>query len=69
MVDEKKDFKTEDSSNYVLKKEVAWDLLSLRQERTGNGENDWLKHIIVKEDGDVLTTIYADNTQSRTWAK
>ena len=41
----------------------------MRQERTGNGENDWLKQKIVKEDGEVLTTIYADNTQSRKWAK
>ena len=30
---------------------------------------DGLKQKVVEEDGDVLTTIYADDTQSRTSAK
>ena len=69
LVDEKKDLTTEDRRDQELRKEGAWDLPGWRQERTGNGAHDGLKQKIVEEDGDVLTTIYADDTQSRTSAK
>ena len=63
LVDEKKDLTTEDRRDQELRKEGAWDLPSWRQERTGNGAHDGLKQKIVEEDGDVLTTIDADDTR------
>ena len=52
-----------------MRKDGVWDLLSWRQERTGSGEEDFLHQKIVEEEEDVLTTIYADDTQSRASAK
>ena len=69
LVDTKEDLGTEDRLDQELRKEGAWDILSWREERTGDLEHDVLKQKIVEEDGDVLTTIYADDTQSRTSAK
>ena len=43
--------------------------MNWRKERSGVTGQDRLKQKVVEEDGDVLTTIYADDTQSRTSAK
>ena len=69
LVDEKKEPETEDQLDKGLRQEGVWDLLRWRQERDGDGIQDCLKQKIVDDDEDVLTTIYADDTQSRTSAK
>ena len=62
---------TEEKLDQQLREEGTWDLESWRQERTGGEEdhNDRLLQKEKEEEGDVVTTIYADDTQSRTSAK
>ena len=69
LVDEKNKLETEDQLDRSLRQEGVWDIVSWRQERTGDGEQYCLKQKTVEDDEDVLTTIYADDTQSRTSAR
>ena len=60
---------TKDRLDNQLREEGVWDLKAWREERTGDEKRDRLLQKLWEEDGDVLTMIYADDTQSRTSAK
>ena len=61
----------EEQLDKKLRSEDAWDLVRWREERTGGreGRKDSLKTKESEEAEDVLTTIYADDTQSMASAK
>ena len=64
------DLTTEERLDKDLRRNGKWDLEAWRQERTGEtGAGDSLKYRHVEDDRDVVTTIYADDTQSRASAK
>ena len=71
IVDRKTSPTIEEQLDMQLRREGIWDLASWRAERSGGNEGaaDQLKTKEKEEDNDVLTTIYADDTQSRTSAK
>ena len=69
LIDVKKNLTTEERLDQKMRIEGKWDLVSWRKERTGEGQNDRLHQKPREEEGDVVTTIYADDTQSRTSAK
>ena len=69
LVDGKENLTSEERMDKQLRKEGVWCLQTWRKERTGDGQRDRLLQKTTEEDGDVLTTIYADDTQSRTSAK
>ena len=62
---------TEDTLDQQLRTEGVWDLEGWREERIGGveGLGDRLLQKQQQEEGDVVTTVYADDTQSRTSAK
>ena len=69
IVDAKENPTAEEKLDQKMRREGAWDLAAWRLERTGEGQNDKLQQKLQEEDGDVITTIYADDTQSRTSAR
>ena len=71
IVDSKTSRTMEEKLDQEMRKEGAWDLVRWREERSGmfGGSSDRLKTKETEEAEDVLTTIYADDTQSRASAK
>ena len=62
---------TEEKLDSQLRKEGVWKLETWRKERTGEGEvkRNGLRQKMREDPRDVLTTIFADDTQSRASAK
>ena len=52
-----------------MRREGLWNLQHWRRRRTGDGIHDKLIQKMREEDEDVITSIYADDSQSRTSAK
>ena len=52
-----------------MRRSGKWKLEIWRKERTGGTEEDSLKYRRVEDERDVVTTIYADDTQSRASAR
>ena len=69
LVDAKENPTYEEKLDQKLRRLGVWDLSSWKMERTGEGHNNKLHQKVVEEEGDVIKTIYADDTQSRTLAK
>ena len=72
-VDEKSDNEktTEEKLDCKLRNEGVWKLETWRKERTGVGDRlgDSLKQKLKEDPDDVVTTIFADDTQSRASAR
>ena len=62
---------TEEKLDKKMRREGKWDLEGWRKERTGQvkGETDGLRQRMVEDPRDLITTIYADDTQSRAASK
>ena len=60
---------TEERLDKELRRSGKWNLATWRQERTGGGAGDSLKYRQIEDERDVVTTIYADDTQSRASAR
>ena len=69
-IDSKTVLSTEEKLDQKMRSEGVWNLEMWRQQRTEvGGQGDELKQKKTEEVGDVVTSIYADDTQSRTSAK
>ena len=62
---------TEEKLDQKLRTDGTWDLKGWKKERCGllEGERDGLKQRIAEDPRDLITTIYADDTQSRAASK
>ena len=67
LVDAKENPTYEEKLDQKMRRLGVWDLSSWKMEMTGH--NNKLHQKVVEEEGDVITTIYADDTQNRTSAK
>ena len=63
------DLTSEERLDKELRRSGKWKLEIWRKERTGGTEEDSLKYRRVEDERDVVTTIYADDTQSRASAR
>ena len=65
------DLTTEEKLDQQLRENGTWNLEEWRKERTGLncGEKDSLKQRLEEDPRDVITTMYADDTQSRAASK
>ena len=70
-MDAKTSLTSEERLDQHFRRAGTWDLEGWREERTGGGmgEDDRLLQKEKEEDGDVLSSVYADDTQCRTSAK
>ena len=72
-IDQKKeeDLTTEEKLDKKLRSNGTWNLQAWRNERTGlrNGEKDIFRQNLEEDPRDVITTMYADDTQSRAASK
>ena len=68
---EEEEMSTEERLDKRMREENVWELSKWREERTGlsQGEEDRLAQRMTEDERDVITTIYADDTQSRAAAK
>ena len=64
-----RDLTTEEHLDKELRSNAKWNLEDWKKERTGENGEDCLKYRKTEDERDVVTTIYADDTQSRTSAR